>query len=138
MFRTVSGTTLEAGGDISINGYGLKSQLQSKKEVTLVALGVFVDAGGLLHPGDITLSAVGDFREVQAEEDNTYTAGVAAGSILLETGIDGKLEVKKDSVFTATGGVITIDHGAGTSCKIEADTGAWSPAPTITAPCDVP
>ena len=130
------GNHLEAGGDILINGYGLKSQLQSKKDVTLHALGGFMDADGL-RPGDITLSALGDFSEVQAEENNTYTAGVAAGSILLATGIDGKLEVKKGSVFTAGGG-ITISPGAGTSCKIEASTGAWSPTPpTVTGDCDV-
>ena len=103
---------LEAGGDILVTGDGDKSQVQSKKEVTLVA------------GGNITLSAsfTDTNGEVQAEDDNTFTAG---GNITLRTGPNSKLEVKKGYVFTA-GGIISILPGAGSSCKVEPPAGFGS------------
>ena len=100
---------IRAGGNITVTGDGEKSQVQSKKEVTLVA------------GGNITLEATGDTSEVQAEDANIF---IADGDITLEVGENGKLEVKKDSVFTANadgvgGGAISILHDAGTSCKVE-------------------
>ena len=127
-----AGNHLEAGRDIILKGLGEKSQIQTKKDVTLVAV------------RDIILSAPGSKSEVQAEDDNTYTAG---RDILLETGTDGKLEVKKGSDFdagTAEPGDIDIIPGAGTDCKIEAPpsplTPTWSASGgSITfAGCDAP
>ncbi len=123
------GNHLKAGGDISIEGHGEKIQLQTKKNVTLEA--------GTDADDDITLSALGDFSEVQAEENNKYTAG---GDILLETGEAGKLEVKKLSDFDAGAGAgtITIDPGTGTFCIIESfdgiadGTDLWSAGGAIT------
>ena len=112
------GNYVRAGTDITVVGdNGDKSQIQAKKEVTLVAV-----AGNILLS-----SSFGDgdqFGEVQAEENNTFTAG---NDITLRTGINGaKLEVKKFSVFDA-GGNISILPGAGTFCRIESATGPPTP-----------
>ena len=100
---------ISAGGNITMKGDGEKSQVQTKKGVTLVA------------GGNITLEATDPFSEVQAEESNTF---IADGNITLEVGANGKLEVKKDCLFNADadiagGGVVSILHGADTSCKVE-------------------
>lgn len=124
-------------GFISLTGTGLGSQVQTKLEVTLEAGGMIGGPAPYTTVG-ILLSSLSAGGEVQAEVDNLFTTD---HDITLETGTDGKLEVKIESVFTADGGDIDILPGAGTNCKIEAEiSGVWSPDAgpgLVTAGCDL-
>ena len=79
---------LKAGGDISLMGNGLGSQVQTKKNVTLEA--------GTDATDDITLTAPDGGGEAQVEENNKFDAG---GDI--EIFSDSKTEIKKSTDLDA-------------------------------------
>ena len=116
------GLDMKAGGDITLTGNGKGSQVQTKRDVILTA-GSPAGAGG--EPpavtGNITVTAPDVDGEVQAEDDNIWTAH-GMGNITLQAGDSGagdfgKLNVKTGTVLDAGGGTLTLESGG--ECKIE-------------------